>query len=118
MSISPKLSNSTPSAQVAPRWHERHQRTRHAPDVIRTLVTQYPYQIKFVIDSPSDCHEVDEYLSTFPQIEHARVLLMPQGTDVQQLSRVAAWLEPYCRQHGFHFCPRRQIEWFGVVRGT
>jgi len=46
------------------------------------------------------------------------VLLMPQGVDVESLERRREWLEPYCRAAGFGFCPRRQIEWFGPVRGT
>ncbi len=48
MSISPKLSNSTPSPADEPKWSPRHDRTRDAPDVIRRLVREYPYQIKFV----------------------------------------------------------------------
>ncbi|RMF62575.1 MAG: radical SAM protein, partial [Calditrichaeota bacterium] len=72
----------------------------------------------FVIDQPEDCDEVRQYLEQFPEIDPSRVLLMPQGTDAEQLRAVGAWLEPYCRQHGVGFCPRRQIEWFGLVRGT
>jgi 7-carboxy-7-deazaguanine synthase len=43
---------------------------------------------------------------------------MPQGTDVDQLTAIGNWLEPYCDRRGYHFCPRRHIEWFGLVRGT
>jgi 7-carboxy-7-deazaguanine synthase len=118
MSISPKLSNSTPSTLQAPHWHTRHERTRHAPDVIRRLVAEYPYQVKFVVDEPDDCAEVEAYLRQFPEIERSRAMLMPQGTDAETLSRQAEWLAPYCREHELHFCPRRHIEWFGFVRGT
>ena len=38
MSISPKLGNSTPSVARDPRWSRRHERVRHAPDVIRSLI--------------------------------------------------------------------------------
>ncbi|MGD9720235.1 MAG: 7-carboxy-7-deazaguanine synthase QueE [Pirellulales bacterium] len=118
MSISPKLSNSTPTAAQAPRWPARHDRTRHAPDVIRRLVAEYAYQVKFVVDTPDDCDEIDGYLAAFPEIDRDRVLLMPQGTDAEALERRAAWLEPYCARQGLCYCPRRQIEWFGFVRGT
>jgi 7-carboxy-7-deazaguanine synthase len=118
MSISPKLSNSTPTIERAPRWAARHERTRHAPDVVRRLVARYAYQIKFVIDTPSDCEEVEAYLAAMPQIDRSRVMLMPQGIDAETLARRAAWLEPYCREHALRYCPRRQIEWFGFVRGT
>ncbi len=118
MSISPKLSNSTPSLETAGRWRERHERTRHAPEIIRRLITQYTYQLKFVIDSPGDCAEVEQYLGEFPALDRNRVLLMPQGTDAENLDATATWLEPYCHQHGLRFCPRRHIEWFGLTRGT
>lgn len=118
MSISPKLSRSTPTVAEAGAWSQRHERTRHAADVIRRLVTEYVYQVKFVIDSPADCEEVEEYLREFPEIERERVMLMPQGTDAETLERQADWLIPYCQGHGLRYCPRRQIEWFGLVRGT
>jgi 7-carboxy-7-deazaguanine synthase len=117
MSISPKLSNSTPSREKFPGLAELHERRRYAPDVIRQLISQFPYQIKFVIETPEDLKEVEEYLQAFPELDRSRVMLMPQGTDVATLNAKAVWLEPYCRQRGYHFCPRRHIEWFGPGRG-
>jgi 7-carboxy-7-deazaguanine synthase len=117
MSISPKLTNSTPPPERDPRWTWRHSLNRHAPDVIGRLAAEYDCQWKFVIDRPEDCEEVAAYLAEFPQIERGRVMLMPQGIDADALAEKAAWLEPYCAQQGFQFCPRRQIEWFGAARG-
>jgi 7-carboxy-7-deazaguanine synthase len=118
MSISPKLAGSTPSASQSPGWSARHERVRQAPDVVRRLVREYPYQIKFVVDTRSDCELVEEYLRELTEIDRSRAMLMPQGTDRQTLERQAEWLEPYCREHQLHFCPRKHIEWFGLVRGT
>ncbi len=118
MSISPKLAGSAPDARMASRWRERHERARHAPDVIRRLVAEYEYQFKFVVDTLDDCQDVELYLAEFPEIDRQRVMLMPQGTEAESLARQAAWLEPYCRQHALHFCPRKHIEWYGLVRGT
>lgn len=118
MSISPKLSNSAPSRLGLTQWHQRHERTRVAPDVIRRLIKDYQYQVKFVIDTRTDCEEVEDYLREFPEIERDRVMLMPQGADAESLEAQARWLEPYCQEQNLHFCPRRQIEWFGLVRGT
>ena len=117
MSISPKLSNSTPSEQE-PEWARHHGLHRHAPEAIRRLMAEYDYQLKFVVDRLEDCREVEAYLAEFPEIELGRVMLMPQGTDSKALAEKAAWLEPHCAQRGFRFCPRRQIEWFGAERGT
>jgi 7-carboxy-7-deazaguanine synthase len=118
MSISPKLSSSTPSEEQAPGWALRHERSRHVPEVIRRLTGEYEYQLKFVIDRLEDCREVEQYLAAFPEVDRARVMLMPQGTDRRALAEKATWLEPYCREHGLRYCPRRQIEWFGLTRGT
>jgi 7-carboxy-7-deazaguanine synthase len=118
MSISPKLSNSTPSEESASGWRARHDRTRHVPDVIRRLIREYTYQLKFVVGDHGDCEETLRYLEEFPEIDRRRVMLMPLGTEVRELSRIGEWLHPYCTEHGLHYCPRKQIEWFGLVRGT
>jgi 7-carboxy-7-deazaguanine synthase len=118
LSISPKMANSRPDPAQTPRWGGRHERGRYAPAVIRRLIDEYPYQFKFVVNCLADCDEVEQYLVGFPEIDRSRVMLMPQGTDTVSLSRTAEWLEPYCQDHDLHFCPRRQIEWFGLVRGT
>ena len=118
MSISPKLSNSTPPPELDPHWTWRHTLGRHAPDVIRRLTAEHDYQLKFVVDDTEDCREVETYFDEFPEIDRNRVMLMPQGVDAGALAEKAAWLVPYCAEHGFQFCPRRQIEWFGAVRGT
>jgi 7-carboxy-7-deazaguanine synthase len=118
MSISPKLSNSIPTDGSDPRWTVRHDRSRHSPETIRRLVAEHQYQVKFVVDNVQDCPEVEEYLAEFPEIDRARVMLMPQGTDPAELAEKGRWLKPYCAEHGLQYCPRRQIEWFGPRRGT
>jgi 7-carboxy-7-deazaguanine synthase len=118
MSISPKLASSTPAEETAGKWSARHERTRHQPEVIRRLLSDYSYQLKFVIDTPADCDAVQAWLAEFPIADRSRVLLMPQGTDQAALSRIGDWLAPYCRRHGFVFCPRKHIEWYGAKRGT
>lgn len=118
MSISPKTANSTPTGDLAPRWHLRHDHTRHAPDVIRQLVAEHRHQLKFVVARPEDGQQVQQWLREFPEVARSQVLLMPMGTETEELRRVADWAAPYCREHGFTYCPRKQIEWFGLVRGT
>ena len=130
MSISPKLANSTPAAVDSPNAPKlparpilsdlarRHERARHAPHVIRRLVRDYPYQMKFVVENIEDCRDVEAYLHEFPEVDRAHVMLMPRGTEQKVLEAKARWLLPYCHEHGLIFCPRRQIQWFGGVRGT
>jgi 7-carboxy-7-deazaguanine synthase len=118
MSISPKFASSAPPAETEPRWRRRHERERHRPDVVLWLLRDYEYQVKFVVDAPADLDEVTRYLNEFPEIDRGRVLLMPQGADQEQLDARTVWLRPYCESAGLIFCPRKQIEWFGPVRGT
>jgi 7-carboxy-7-deazaguanine synthase len=118
MSISPKLASSTPSADLAGKWSQRHELSRHVPAVIRRLTSEYDYQLKFVIDTPADCREVLAFLELFPDIRGERVLLMPQGTSQAELTAKGEWLAPYAAAQGFAYCPRMQIEWYGAKRGT
>ena len=118
MSVSPKLSNSTPSVGKHPRWNVRHEHSRHVPEVVRRLTTEYAYQLKFVVDTEADLAEIVDYLKEFPHVDAGHVLLMPQGVDAVELAARAEWLEPYCAERGYQYCPRRHIEWFGATRGT
>ena len=118
MSISPKLSNSTPIDHATPRWAKRHDRARFRPDVIQRLTTDYPYQLKFVIDTEEDLPEVEAYLTQLGCDDPSRIWLMPQGVEQRALARRGAWLAEYCQRRQYQFCPRRHIEWFGNVRGT
>jgi 7-carboxy-7-deazaguanine synthase len=118
MSISPKLSNSTPLGSSAANWTARHEKTRHQPQVVRQLIDTYPYQLKFVIARPADLEEVNRYLESFPDVSRQRVMMMPEGTNAARLAELEVWLRPYCEAHGLQFCPRRHIQWYGHTRGT
>lgn len=118
MSISPKLSNSAPAAHEHARWHRRHEENRNVPSVVRRLVREHTYQIKFVVETESDVDEVEQYLAEHIEIERERVMLMPQARTEEAQQSVAAWLVPLCNQKGLQYCPRRHIEWFGLARGT
>lgn len=117
VSISPKLSSSGPRVNSGS-WQTNHHARRERLGVVRTLMSEHPYQLKFVVDSPADATEVLDYLSRLGKYDGSRVLLMPQGTSTAELDRQAEWLEPWCQSHGLGFCPRAHIEWFGNRRGT
>ena len=118
MSLSPKFVGSGPDAAAHSHWARRHERERHRPDVLRRLMAEYDYQLKFVVDSPEEIAEVEAYLAEFPEADAARVWLMPQGQTPEELADRAKWLAPFCAVRGWRFCPRRQIEWFGPARRT
>src|SRR5487761_2399983 len=51
MSISPKLANSTPHRRDGGRWAAQHDRLRYQPEVLKQLMAEYPYQLKFVVSA-------------------------------------------------------------------
>ncbi len=118
MSISPKFANSTPAISRAGVWQAKHESTRFRPAIVRQLIERYDYQLKFVVDQPTDLREIVDYLAIIAPYSLARVMLMPQGVDSQTLAEREIWLRPLCEQYGFTFCPRRHIQWYGNKRGT
>jgi 7-carboxy-7-deazaguanine synthase len=118
ISLSPKLSNSTPTHREGGRFARRHDELRLRPDVIRAFLGLCDYQLKFVIDRPADVDEVAAVLEHLPGVDRTKVLLMPQGVTREELDRRAAWLAEVCKGHGFRYCPRLHVELYGNRRGT
>jgi 7-carboxy-7-deazaguanine synthase len=117
-SISPKLSNSTPSPERDPAWAKKHEAIRRQPEVISEWIRKYPFQLKFVVSSENDLVEIKNLLSRLPPVPFDRILLMPEGIDTKTLATRSSWLVDICKREGFRFCPRLQIELFGHTRGT
>ena len=117
-SISPKLSNSTPSPERDPAWAKKHEATRLQPEVITEWIRKYPFQLKFVVSSELDLAEIKQLLSRLPPVPLHQILLMPEGIDIKTLATRSPWLVEICKREGFRFCPRLQIELFGHTRGT
>jgi len=114
MSISPKLANSTPADA---RWGPVHERTRWQPAVLRRLMDEYPYQLKFVVAAESDLDEILHAVSDLEAPAH-QVLLMPEGRSPEALREKASWLVPLCLRHGFRYSPRVHVDIWGDRRGV
>jgi len=118
-SLSPKLSNSTPSEERAGPWTARHEKTRLQHAVIREWVNQYSYQLKFVVTGEADLGEIMELLGAIEcPIPPDKVLLMPEGTDAHTIRGRDDTLMEICKQEGYRYCNRLHIELFGNTRGT
>jgi 7-carboxy-7-deazaguanine synthase len=117
-SISPKLSNSTPVGFISEEWIRQHDERRHRPDVVRNLMGQGEYQLKFVVGSILDAEEVLNYLKLLGEWDRDRVMLMPRGTTTEELRLQSSWLASWCRDHDLRLCDRSHIYWFGNKRGT
>ena len=117
MSISPKLSNSTPTEREGGLWAAQHDRLRIQPAVLLDLMRNYTYQLKFVVSTPEDLVEIKALVGEL-RPQKSRVLLMPEGTDVDTLRARARWVAEICKAEGYRFCARLHIELYGNRRGT
>jgi 7-carboxy-7-deazaguanine synthase len=113
MSISPKLSNSTPNDG----WAAQHDRLRIQPDILRDLMARYDYQLKFVVEKPEDVNEIRGLLDLLDP-EPECIILMPEGTDAGRLRERSLWLAELCKAEGFRFSPRLHVDLWGDVRGV
>jgi 7-carboxy-7-deazaguanine synthase len=113
MSISPKLANSTPEGP----WKERHERLRLQADVVKKLMANYAYQLKFVIAAPEDIAEVKSLVADW-NAPAERIVLMPEGIDPERLRDRALWLAEICKAGGFRFSPRLHVDLYGNRRGV
>ena len=114
MAISPKLSNSTP---VDDEWSARHDATRDNPDVIGRLLDEFNCILKFVVDSPEDLPEIEQWLSQF-KVNPEQVWLMPQARSADEIAEKQGWIQSAAADRDFCYSPRLHIERFGNVRRT
>jgi 7-carboxy-7-deazaguanine synthase len=115
ISISPKLANSTPTDTA---WADRHDDVRWQPLVVRDLIHEYPYQLKFVVQSPDDIPEIDLMLEEIGPVDPHRVMLMAEGRDSVVLNERSNSLLEYAVARNWRLSPRWQIDLFGDTRGT
>ena len=118
-SLSPKLLNSAPDPQQHAAWRRKHEALRWRPEVVRAWLDAYAWQLKFVVTQPADIAEIEGMLGQLQRdVPRHKVLLMPEGTTAAALRQRAPWLSELCKQHGFRYAPRLQIELYGNQRGT
>ena len=78
MSISPKLSNSTPAnTAYAAAGHES---IRLNVSVVKDLLKHYTCQLKFVVDGRGNLDEIVRFVEQLPKVKPESVFLMPQAT--------------------------------------
>ena len=118
-SLSPKLLNSAPDPVKHGAWRRKHEALRWQPEVVRAWMDAYPWQLKFVVTQPADIDEIESMLAQLRRdVPQHKVLLMPEGTTVGALRERGPWLSELCKQRGFRYAHRLQIELYGNKRGT
>src|SRR4030042_1901402 len=103
MSISPKLSNAG---------------ARPEETVLRKLIDNYKYQMKFVVDPQEDLAEIQQTIRIIGNVDSDRVMLMPQAATREELLAKSPMVAEMCKQGGFAFCQRLQVLLWDNKRGT
>lgn len=119
-SLSPKLANAAPGPRADEAWRRRHEATRRQPAVLAAWLDAAPdYQLKFVVRDPADVTEAEALVRDAGRVVPPhKVFLMPEGVTLDALRARAGWLEALCRERGYRYGHRLQIELYGNRRGT
>ena len=118
ISMSPKLSNSTPWQRERGRFARMHEERRINPGVIQSYIDRYDYQLKFVVEEKRDFAEIQAILKRLKKVDPSRVLVMAQAKTKKELRAKGPELVALCKAHGFRYSPRLHIGLYGNRRGT
>lgn len=114
MSISPKLSNSTPTDPALAKVHEK---ARFNLPALRQLMQAYRYQLKFVVDTAEDLDEIVQVVGQLGSVNPQDVFLMPQAITRKEYLEKSSWLANYCLQTGFSYGHRLHVLLWPGIKG-
>lgn len=129
ISLSPKLSNSTPvprkwipelKRELTEKDKEQHEKYRKNYEAMKLIINNHPdYQLKPVVTSniETDILEVKEIQKEL-SIPNNKVWLMPEGINREQLDEIKKKLVKICIDEGYHLTDRLHINIFGNIRGV
>jgi 7-carboxy-7-deazaguanine synthase len=118
VSMSPKLSNSTPWQKQNGRFATMHEQHRLNYNVVQQFIDSYDYQLKFVVDREQDFAEVRQIVEALKNVDTSRVLIMAQARNRRQLHQKSRWIVELCKEFGYGYSPRLHIELYGNRRGV
>lgn len=126
ISLSPKLSNSTPilgsitpyGEEVVQKNIDQHERWRKNYLAMSQLISYHKdYQLKPVISSQVDLVEFKE-LQKVLGVPNNKCYLMPEGIEDNQLQVNRRWLMELCIEEGYNYTDRLHVIAYGDLRGV
>jgi len=127
ISLSPKLSNSTPvpgtwmpfaNREVTEKDKQQHEKWRRNYEAMWDLIHTHPdYQLKPVISNEQDLDEVKAIQKSL-NIPNDKVWLMPEGLVEEELNKRRRWLMELCTKEGYNYSDRLHIIAYGDTRGV
>jgi 7-carboxy-7-deazaguanine synthase len=127
VSISPKLTSSTPIPEKDPKgdgeWEDRHEERRIDVDALADLVDAYEFQLKFVVTDAADLPEIDALVDRVREaastsVAGSDVLLMPEGMTRDALDESRNEVAELAVEHGYRYTPRLHVDLWNDAPGT
>lgn len=127
LSISPKLSSSTPVPEKDPtgdgEWADHHETQRIDTDTLATLVDTYEVQLKFVVTDADDLPEIERIVEQVRHIAQATVadtdvLLMPEGTTQEMIDERQKEVAQLALDNGYRYTPRLHVDLWNDAPGV
>ena len=132
ISISPKLSSSTPSIEkikgtdIKDHWITKHEVERKNLSALQQCLTHANvrmsdtmFQLKFVVSDKKDIDEIIvDYLNVLKGWTPEDIYLMPEGITTEELREKSLWVMEECIKHNFNYCQRLHIDLFGKARSV
>lgn len=91
---------------------------RLVPNVLKFFAMRSSTTFKFVVTSPSDIEEIQDYYVKSLGISPCQIILMPEGVNEQQLAEKRKWVFNVCKEKGYRYGDRIHIIIFGQKRGV
>lgn len=80
------------------------------PDVLNYMSLVFPGQLKFVCGKQEEVwDEVKRLISQLDTSKRYLVMIMPVGSDLEQMNANATWVAERCMKEGYQFSPRLHI---------
>lgn len=125
-SISPKTKNSIPNKNNYPKdvgidW-KIHYKTFHVSNMKFEALANFvkckcELQFKFVVQDNDDLREIEEIVKQY-KISDETVFLMPEGYTRELQEKRSTSVAEICKNKKWNFCPRLQINLWGIKRGV
>ena len=125
-SVSPKLTNSSPTAERDPagdgEWADRHDDRRIDVGAVSSLLEAHPFQLKFVVTGRADLEEVERLLeriraATAVTVADTDVLLMPEGATRERLEETRTEVAELAAERGYRYTPRLHVDLWNDAPG-
>jgi 7-carboxy-7-deazaguanine synthase len=125
-SVSPKLTNSSPTAERDPagdgEWADRHDDRRIDVEAVSSLLEAHPFQLKFVVTGRADLEEVERLLeriraATAVTVADTDVLLMPEGATRERLEETRTEVAELAAERGYRYTPRLHVDLWNDAPG-